>query len=68
MKADLPSEREPCPAAVLKRACFLRPDPNVTLNSAQGVFLGPARGRDLKLKMVSAQGFAERLPDGPRKD
>lgn len=46
----------------LRRACFLRPEPNVTLNSAHSVFLGPGHGdRTRNWKMVSVRGFMERL-------
>lgn len=34
----------PTSVVLVRRARFLRPEPNVTLNSAQGVFLGPSQG------------------------
>lgn len=53
---------------LVRRACFLRPEPNVTLNSARGVFLGNQPGGEgLTLKLVpDGDLVVGRLPGGPR--
>lgn len=55
-------------SVLVRRTRSLRPEPNVTLNSAQGVFLGPGRGRGPETEDGLDGGFVERLPDGPRKN